>query len=468
MSQSKSLPKVSTGVKGLDKVLQDGFPEGRMTIVSGGTGCGKSILSLQFLYHSVLQGVPGIFITFEERAKAIRENAHTLGWDLEALEKEGRFFLMDARLDPSIVMAGDFDLYGLLAIIDGKVAEIQAGRVVLDAVDVLLRSFHDLDREREELYALHHWLSEHKMTTLLTVKTVGGQSVPLPYEYLDFLADCVVHLEQQTIGQITTRRLRVVKYRGSGFRSNEYPFVITEKGLNVPFSPLNFRHHPLGERISSGNAELDDMLDGGYRRGANILMMGVTGVGKTSLAVTFVKSACAREEKALYIGFEESREAIIGSMRSAGIDLSETVKSNRLQFLTALPEAMGAEAHLVYAIEHIETFHPDLIVVDTISSCNRMGSERDAMAYLTQLLNACKERQITSMFISQTQKLMDINEASKTTMASIADTIIYMGIAEKGGVFDRLITVLKSRGSNHANTYRRFAITDQGIQLESA
>jgi circadian clock protein KaiC len=464
--KAKGLPKVATRIAGLDEVLNGGLPAGQTTLISGGPGTGKSVLGLEFLYRGAAAGEAGIFVTFEERAPGVRQNALTLGWDMAPLEKAGKLFLMEAHVDPQAVLSGDFNLKGLIAIIDGKAAAMRADRIVIDALDVLLRLFDDPARERNELYVLHDWLIDHGMTTVLTVKTSKNGESSGRYEFLDFMANCVISLDQPVTEQIATRRLWVLKYRGSGFGRNEYPFSITDEGINIiPISFAGLQHKALGPRVSSGHPRLDALLDGGYRRGSCTLMSGTTGTGKTSVASTFVRSACERGEKVLYINFEESQEAMVSGMLSPGIDLRPALQAGRLRFLTAMPEAMGVEEHLSRAFKAIKAFQPEHVIVDAISSCERMGTRMAAFGYLTRVVNACKERGITLILINQTSGFREENEVSGIGISSMVDTIIFLRYIEIGGEINRMLLVMKSRGSKHSNQYREFLVTDHGIEI---
>jgi len=461
-----SLPKIPTRIAGLDEILKGGIPEKRTTIISGGPGCGKSIFGIEFLYNGVRQGHPGIYVTFEERADAVRQNAKTMGWDLEAFEKQNLLFVMQANLDPKTMVSGDFSLMGLFSIIEGKAKSMNCKRIVVDAIDILLRMYNDFNRERSEYYVLHDWFSSRNMTSIMTVKSSQDHGMATRYEFLDFMADCVIHLDQRVKEQISTRRIRVSKYRGSDFGRNEYPYVISDKGLSIiPVSTSSLRHKPLGAPVSSGNERLDMILGGGYRKASCVLIAGITGAGKTTLANTFIKSASERDEKVLYIGFEESEEAIVTNMLSPGIDLRPAIDAKKVRFITSLPEAMGSEEHLMRAFNEIKEYQPDHLVVDAISACDRMGSKQTAFEYLIRLLNHCKENDITCILLNQTVQSMDIHQISGMEISSMVDSAIFLGLVEVGGEVNRMILVLKSRGLAHSNQYREYLITDNGIEL---
>jgi circadian clock protein KaiC len=465
----KVVPKVPTGIAGLDMVLAGGLPAGRMTLLGGCAGSGKSILGMQSLLHGAVAGEPGILVTFEERSAAVRQNAGSLGWDLAALERKNKFYLIDARLDPEAVVSGDFSIKGLLAMLDQRVKAMGARRIVIDAVDALLHLYESPVRERHELYALHEWLLDRRLTAIMTVKMNPQEEAPSRYAFLDFMADCVIHLDQRVTTQITTRRLRVLKYRGSGYGRNEYPFVIREDGISViPITSDVLIHRPLGPRVSSGQVQLDEMLGGGYKRGASILIVGTAGSGKTTLACVFAQAACARGERVLYLNFEESAEAMASNMLSPGLALGPAIKNGTLSIRAYLPEAMGIEEHLFLALKALDEFQPQHLVVDAISACKRMGSEGGAFEYLMRLLNACRERGITCAYLNQAGGLDVVAEISGIGISSIIDTVILLRHLPIAGTMKRQLIVMKSRGSKHSEQFHEFRITDHGIDLAKA
>jgi len=465
-TKARELPKVATGITGLDDVLHGGFPAGRTTLVSGGPGTGKTIVGMEFLYRNAVNGEPGIFVTFEERAEALRKNTLSLGWDLAPLEKDGKFFLFGAHVDPQAAISGDFNVKGLLAIVEGKAKSIGARRIVIDAVDVLMRLFDNPARERNELYALHDWLNDHEMTAVLTLKTSAGGDTSSRYEFLDYMTDCVIQLDQRIIEQVLTRRMRVIKYRGSSYIHKEHPFIIADNGVNIiPVSTVELQHKALGAKVSTGHPRLDTMLDGGYRRASTILISGTGGTGKTTLANTFVAAACERGEKVLYINFEESQEAMVSGMLSAGIDLRPALRDGKLRLMTTVPEAMGAEEHLFQAVRAIEAFRPDHVVLEAMSSCNRMGTKQAAYEYLVRLVNTCKEKGLMMILTNQTAGFKNENEITGMDMSSIIDTVIFVRFIDIGGEINRMLMILKSRGQKSVNQYREFLITDHGIDV---
>ena len=463
-----TIDKYPTRIDGLDQILQGGLPVGHTTLLIGGPGAGKSLFGLEIVYRSALVGDAGVFISFEERASALRHNAATLGWALAPLEQSGKLFLLEARLDPKAIVTGSFGIQPFLLILEGKLKAMGARLVVIDALDVLMRLINDEHREHNELLVLHRWLEEHEITALLSVKAARDGHHGGHFDFLDYLADCVIHLDNRMIGQLSTRRLRVAKYRGSGFGSNEYPFVIGPPGIKLlPISEVGLSHLALGERFSTGLKVLDGLLGGGFRRASSILISGSTGTGKTTLCSTFVQAASARGENVLYISFEESQAALVSAMHSPGIDLAPAVACGAIRFLTAMPEAMGAEQHMVRTLATIRQLQPSCVILESASACKRMGTEQAAFEYLMRLISACKDIGISIVVTNQTAGFLNQDEISGIRISSLIDTVIQLRLVEERGVLQRKLLIMKARGTSHSHHYHDFAITDHGIDLSS-
>lgn len=461
-----ALPKVATRIDGLDAVLHGGLPAGRTTLIWGGPGSGKSVLSLEFLYRGALAGEPGIFVGFEEPAAAVHQNALTLGWELSSLEAAGRLAVLDGTLDPDLILSGDFNLTALLAILDGEARRLGARRVVLDALDVLLRLYQDPARARAELYGLFRWLGARQLTALVTMKADESDRASPGYAFLDFLADCVLRLDRRSLAQVSTRRLQVLKYRGSSFESNEYPYIIADDGLHLlPISSVALVQQPLGDLFSSGHEALDVLLGGGYRRGSCLLITGASGTGKTILASTLAGAAAARGEPVLFISFEESEEVAISNMLGPGVDLRPARQAGRLRFLTQMPEAMGGEEHLFRALRALEADPPALVVVDALASARRMGSPQAAFEYVIRLLTMCKARGITCVFTNEGPHFAWDGGPGDPSLASMADALIALRFATDGGTVHRLLHVVKARRQAHSPAVHVFRLTDQGLAL---
>jgi len=462
----RPIPKVPTEIVGLDEILEGGLPKGRTTVVSGGPGSGKTVLGLEVLCRGAMTGAPGLFITFEERANAIRQNARSMGWDLAALEKAGKIAIVEARLPGEEVLSGEFDVDGLLAIAGGLAKRIGAKRIVMDALDVLLRLYNDQNREQKELSRIHDWLTDRDMTSVLTVKTQRDDYKGSQYEFLDFMADCVIKLDHRVTGQVATRRLRVIKYRGSGFGTNEYPYVFGEHGIVLfPLTMTELTHQPLGPKVSTGLPGLDVMLDGGFRRASCILISGNSGTGKTTLASTFARAACQRGERVLYLNFEESKEAMISGMLSAGLDLQSPIRARKLLIQTTMPESTGSDDHLNRVMETIANFNPGHMILDAVSACVRMGSEKAAFDFMMRLISVVKERGITTVLTNQINHGSNEEEISGIGFSSVVDAVVQLRFVETADEVNRQMFVVKSRGSAHSNRRQTYVITDRGIEF---
>lgn len=464
----QAVRKVPTQVRGLDDILAGGVPESSLTLLSGGPGTGKTMLGMEFLIRGAIAGNPGIMLTFEEREDALRTYAAALGWDLRELEASGMLFVLSASIGPDAVLSGEFDLRGILGIISAKAEETGAERILIDAPDVFLRLMGDLPRERAELQGMHEWLIDSGLTSMMTVKSRRDHGVVPMYDFLDYMADCVIYLDQRVESQVTTRRLRVVKYRGSSYGRNEYPFSIRDTGIwIIPVTQASLGHRGLGESVSTGIEGLDEILGGGYRRSSCTLISGSSGTGKTTFACSFVDSVTSGGGKVLYLDFEESRDALLSSMTSPGIDLRPALDSGSLRFLSRMPESQGVEDHLIDAYSTIEEYGPSNVIVDAISACSRMGSEQAAFDYLLRLIDHCKERGITTLLTNLTTSRESEREITGIDLSSVIDTVILLRNREVEGAFRRELGILKSRGRRHSSLIHDFRITDDGIRIDS-
>jgi circadian clock protein KaiC len=460
--------KTPTGILGLDEILNGGVPQKCLTLLSGGPGSGKTVLGLEFLVHGAMAGRPGILLTFEEREEALRGYAASFGWDVRELEEKRLLSLIGARFNTDAILSGDFDLGSILAILSHKTKEIKADQLVIDAPDVFLRLLNDMSKERAELYKLNDWLRDNGQTTLMTVKRQGEIGAGSYHEFLDYMADCVIHLDQRVSDQVTTRRMRVLKYRGSAYGRNEYPFGITDRGVwIIPVTQTSLNHRALGDSISSGVSGLDEIMGGGYRRCSCSLITGTSGTGKTTFACSFARSVTAQNERMLYLNFEESWDAMVSSMLSPGIDLRPALESGRLRFVSSMPESQGIEEHLIQAFRIIEEFRPSFLIVDAISACRRMGSEHSAFDYLLRLIDWCKTQGITSLLTNLTTNGGKTSEITGIDLSSVIDTVIILRHVETDGAFRRQLAILKSRGRQHSQKVHEFHICRNGIVLQA-
>jgi circadian clock protein KaiC len=460
-----AVEKVATGIRGLDEMLHGGIPAGRLTLVTGGPGSGKTVLGVEFLYRAALKGAPGVFVAFEETAEAVRANARSMGFDLAALERAQKLVVASPELPQSLTTAGDFDIQGLLAGLTARIDAIQARCIVIDALDVIVRLFENGRREREEIERLHRWQRARGLTAVLTLKV--PKSDDRLYPYLDFMADCVLRLDQRIADQIRTRRLAVIKYRGSGFMSNEAPFALTPTGIRIlPVAGIVKPCWPTAkDRIGSGSRQLDQILGGGFRPGERILLAGAAGTGKTTLAAAFTDTACRAGQRVLFVNYETSAQALVDSMRSPGIDLGPHLAAGTLSVVDAIPEAASVEEHLVRVLDAAAAFQPGHMVIDAVSALQRMGSDRAGFEMLVRLFSYCGKHRITLLLLNQAPACPPFPNLSGFGVSSLVDTIIYLQFVENAGRMRTRLLVVKSRGSAHARDYQELRIGNHGIEI---
>jgi circadian clock protein KaiC len=463
------LRKVPTGITGFDDVTEGGVPAGRPTLVCGLAGSGKSLFAAEFLIRGALEyGEHGVLMTFEETADDIRKNVASLGFNIDELTAQKKIHIDHVRVERSeIDENGEYDLEGLFVRLGHAIETVRAKRVVLDTIEALFSGFTNQGILRSELRRLFGWLKARNLTTIITGERGEGALTRQGLE--EYVSDCVILLDQRVVGQISTRRMRVVKYRGSTHGTNEYPFLIDERGISVmPITSSGMDYAVSSERISTGIKELDEMLGGkGYFRGSTVMVTGTAGSGKSSLASHFVDASCRRGERSMFFSFEESRAQIIRNMRSVGIDLQPHVSRNLLHFHSTRPTEHGLEMHLVRMHKLIETFKPSVLVVDPISNLQRAGTLEESTNMLIRLIDFLRKKQITGFFISLSSPDRPM-EMTEETMSSLVDTWLLLRDIELGGERNRALYVLKSRGMAHSNQVREFLITSGGVKLVPA
>jgi circadian clock protein KaiC len=462
---TRGLPKAPTGIQGLDEITDGGLPRGRPTLVCGGPGCGKTLLGMEFLVLGATRfDEPGVFMSFEESASDLSLNMRSLGFDLVQLERRGKLAIDQVRIERNeIEETGDYDLGGLFVRLGYAIDSIGAKRVVLDTIESLFGGFSNASILRAELRRLFEWLKAKKVTAVITAERGVGQLTRQGLE--EYVSDCVIQLDNRVEGQISTRRLRIVKYRGSTHGTNEYPFLIDDGGISVlPITSLGLQHAAPTDRISSGIAELDAMLGGkGYYRGSSVLVSGTAGAGKSSLAAHFVDAACRRGERGLYFAFEESPDQILRNMRSIGIRLGSHLTKRRLRFHALRPTMHGLEMHLTTMHKVVEDFDPRVVVVDPVSNIAAAGTLSDAGLLLTRLVDFFKQRRITCLMTNLTSR--GGREQTAVAISSLVDTWLLLRNIEQDGERHRSLVILKSRGLAHSNHVRRFLLTDRGVDL---
>ncbi len=469
-SQSlRALQKERTGISGFDEITRGGLPAGRPTLVCGSAGAGKTLFAMEFLVRgATLFNEPGVFMSFEESSEELATNVASLGFDLNQLIADKKLLLDYVFIERSeIEETGEYDLEALFLRLGYAIDSIGAKRVVLDTLEALFSALPNEAIVRAELRRLFRWLKERGVTAVITGER--GEGKLTRYGLEEYVADCVILLDNRVQNQISTRRLRIVKYRGTSHGTNEYPFFIDDRGFSVlPITSLGLAHDAPTEYVSTGIDRLDTMLNGsGFYKGSSILVSGTAGTGKSTLAAHFVEAACARGERALFFAFEESQDQIVRNMRSVGIDLERHVKKGLLKFQNARPSAWGLEIHLAVMHQTIAEFNPAVVVIDPITNFLAVGDQIDTKAMLTRLIDFLKIKQITGMFTSLTSAQSEI-EDSEVGVSSLMDVWLLVKTIESNGERNRGLYILKARGIAHSNQIREFLMTSHGIELIDA
>jgi circadian clock protein KaiC len=460
------LAKVPTGIQGFDEITDGGLPQGRVSLVAGAAGSGKTVFAMGFLVNGAEKyGDPGLFVSFEESSRDLETNFASQGFDLKALQDGGLLALDHIRIERSeMEETGDYDLEGLFVRLGAEIDAVGAKRVVLDTIEVLFSAFKDQIIIRAELKRLFQWLADRGVTAVVTGES--GERTITRHGLEEYVADFVVVFNHLVNDETATRRLRIVKYRGSAHGTNEFSFLIDQHGISVlPISSMGLRHGAPTERISFGIAALDEMFGGeGPYRASSVLVSGTAGTGKSSIAASFLDAACRRGEKALYFAFEESPDQIVRNMLSIGIDLQQWIDAGRLRIHAERPQNTGLEMHLVRMNREIEEFSPTVTVIDPITNLTSIGTGSSIRATLTRLIDAMKTRKITALFTSLTEG-GESAEATNVGISSLMDTWILVRNLEVGGKRIRGLYVLKSRGVAHSNEIREFVLSSEGIDL---
>jgi circadian clock protein KaiC len=461
-----TLPKTPTGITGLDDITGGGLPKARPTLICGEAGSGKTLFSIEFIVRGATQfNEPGVFMSFEEKAEELAMNVTSLGFDLEQLQADKLIKVDHVHIERSeIEETGEYDLDGLFIRLGYAIDSIGAKRVVLDTIENLFSGLSNPSILRAELRRLFHWLKEKGVTAIITGEKGDGSLTRQGLE--EYVSDCVILLDHRVSNQISTRRLRIVKYRGSLHGTNEYPFLIDEEGISVlPITALKLNYEVSSERISSGIPQLDDMLGGkGFFRGSSVLVSGTAGTGKTSIATYFANETCSRGEKCIYFAFEESPSQIIRNMHSIGLDLQKHVDSGFLYFQSSRPTLNGLEMHLLAIHKQIKKIKPKVVILDPITNLVTVGSVSEVKSMLIRLIDFLQEEQITVMFTALTLNTV-INEQTDEGVSSLVDAWMLVRDIEYNGERNRGLYMMKSRGMKHSNQVREFVITDKGLDL---
>jgi circadian clock protein KaiC len=462
---ARGLPKAPTGIHGLDEITGGGLPAGRPTLVCGSAGCGKTLLAMEFLVHGAMHyGEPGVFLAFEETAEELAANVRSLGFDLDTLAAEKRLLVDAVHLERSeIEETGDYDLEGLFIRLGYAIDSIGAKRVVLDTLETLFGGLGSEAILRAELRRLFRWLKDRQVTAVITAER--GDGALTRYGIEEYVSDCVILLDNRVTEQVATRRLRIVKYRGSAHGTNEYPFLIDQGGLEVvPITTSGLNYKVSRERISSGIPDLDAMLGGGFYRGSSILVSGPAGSGKSSVAASFAAAACARGERSVYFTFEESQDQVVRNMASIGVDLAGPLRDGSLIFQAARPTLYGIEGHLAVMHRAVRQADPRVVIVDAVATFLSTSAAADVRALFVRLMDFLKERQVTALYTSLTPAGSQ-QELTEVAISSLIDSWLLLREIESGGERNRGLYLLKSRGMRHSSQVREVLLTDHGIEL---
>jgi circadian clock protein KaiC len=466
MSSPQGISKSPTGITGFDDLTLGGVPTARPTLVCGSAGCGKTLFATTFLIHGARDfDEPGVFVSFEERPGDIVSNVASLGFALNKLVDDQKIAFEYIALDRSeLEEAGDYDLEGLFIRLEAAIDSVGAKRVVLDTIESLFSVFSNQAILRAEIRRLFDWLKDKGMTTVITAERGDGTLTRQGLE--EYVSDCVILLDHRVQNQVSTRRLRIVKYRGTAHGTNEYPFLIDQDGFSVlPVSSLGLDHKVFEERIPSGIADLDAMLTGGgFHRASSILVSGVAGSGKSSVAACFADAACAAGERALYFSFEESADQAVRNMKSIGMDIGRWIKSDKLRFIATRPTFYSLEMHLAVMLREVTRFKPGLVVLDPISSFLESGDRMEIQSMLLRVVDFLKGRGVTAVF-THLMHGQDGRVETDAGLSSIMDAWILLLNREVNGEFNRELYLLKARGLSHSNQVREFIMSDEGIKL---
>ncbi|MFN7143618.1 MAG: circadian clock protein KaiC [Myxococcota bacterium] len=461
----RGIEKSATGISGFDELTGGGLPTGRPTLVCGSAGCGKTMFAMEFLVRGATSfDEPGAFIAFEENADELVKNGDSLGFDLDGLQERGLLAIDHVHVDRSeIEETGEYDLEALFIRIGYAIDSIGAKRVVLDTIEALFAALPNEFVLRSELRRLFRWLKDRGVTVIITAERGSGTYTRHGLE--EYVSDCVVLLDHRVNEQVSTRRLRVVKYRGSSHGTNEYPFIIGSNGFSVlPITSIGLDHPASNERVSSGVPRLDEMLGGtGFYKGSSVLVSGPAGTGKTTLAAHFAAAAASRGERCLYFAFEESPQQLVRNMRTIGIDLHTPIESGLLRMRASRPTLHGLETHLAVMHREIDDFQPDVVVVDPITNLLSIGSSSEVKAMIMRLMDFMKQRGITAFLNNLSSP--SVVEQTEIGLSSLIDTWLLVRDLESNGERNRGLYVLKSRGMHHSNQVREFVITAKGVDL---
>ena len=464
-----TIGKSPTGIRGLDEVTEGGLPQGRPTLLCGSAGCGKTLFGMTFLYNGAVEyNEPGVFLAFEERPEDLIKNVGSLNYDIKKLIAEKKVAIDHVEIERTkIAESGEYDLEGLFIRLGFAIDSIGAKRVVVDTIETLFSGLENEQLLRSELRRLFEWLKEKSVTAIITGER--GEGTLTRYGLEEYVADCVILLDNRIHDQLSTRRLRIVKYRGSAHGTNEYPFIIDKQGITVmPITSSGLAHEASTERLPSGVSDLDQMLEGkGYYKGSSILVSGMAGSGKSTVAAHFAEAICEAGHRCIYFAMEESPPQVVRNMRSVGIDLQKWVDKKLLRFSARRPSLFGLETHLAAMYRDVTDFEPVAVVVDPVSALLGAGVTSDVHWMVLRLVDFLKSRGVTALFTNLGGVSGD-NATTEIQISSLIDVWLLLYNRESNGEHNRQLYLLKSRGMAHSNQVREFILSSHGIKLREA
>ncbi len=460
--------KTPTGIQGLDEITEGGLPAGRPTLLCGAAGSGKTLLAMEFIVRGIVDfNENGVFISFEESKEDLYDNVASLGFDLDTLEKDKRIYVREIALQTQdVVELGDYNLEGLFSQIGFAIDSVGAKRIVIDGIESLFSSFSEERIIRSELCRLLRWLKDRGMSAIITSERGEGAYNISRRGIEEYVSDCVIVLDHRIEDQVVTRRLRVLKYRGSKHGTNEYPFLVTDSGISVfPITSMVLEHEAPEKRVLTGIRKLDEMLDGkGYYQGSSVLITGTAGTGKSTFAASFAKAICESGKQCIYFSFEESEKQILRNMACVGLDLKPYIDQNLLKIHAVRPTLQGLELHLLSMLTIIERRKPAAVILDPVTNLDSIGNLADIKLMFIRVIDFVKEHNITSLFTALTPG-RGIEEVKEVGLSSIMDTWVLLTNEQRNGQGERSLYIMKARGIKHSHQIHPFEITEDGIQI---
>jgi circadian clock protein KaiC len=464
------LDKCPTGIEGFDQITEGGLPKNRAILITGSAGSGKTLLGIDFLIKGASKyNEPGILMSFEETEEELYQDVDSLNLDLRKLVSQKKIHIEHVILSRKDIQESDFNLEGLLIRLENAIDSIGAKRVVLDSIESLFAGLTDPGILRVEIKRLFRWLKAKKVTAIITGEPGGGFYTRHGLE--EYISDCLIFLDNRVSEQISIRRIRIIKYRGSNHGTNEYPFVIDKDGLSViPITAAGLDQPGTSERVSTGIPSLNKMFQGGgFTRGSTILISGTAGTGKTSLAAAFAIERCKRGERCLFLSYEESAGQLTQNMSSIGFHFQPWIKKGLLQIVSTRPSSFGLELHLLDLYKTIGDFKPHAVVIDPLTSLLGEGSQRDIQSMVTRMIDLLKSRGITGFFTSLVSSSAENYTSGEVGVSSLIDTWIVVRELEESASKKRIrgLYIVKSRGMGHSSDVHKLVLSDDGISIVS-